>query len=178
VLKGDKVTAATAKGLLAVEDGDAVTSYGWAPFNGPNGQVRVGGTRRRMRGAQWRTCGPHRRPGPAPSQLSQAACCCHRRGRLKSAASHPRTPPHVGPALPRHTPQSLLGQVDLAFLAAYAIGMFVAGHIGDRTDLRVFLSGGMVLSGLLTSLFGMVRARRRAGRAAAGSGGRAAAPLN
>ncbi|KIZ03834.1 hypothetical protein MNEG_4124 [Monoraphidium neglectum] len=50
---------------------------------------------------------------------------------------------------------SLLGQVDLSFLAAYALGMFVAGHIGDRTDLRLFLSGGMVLSGLLTTLFGM-----------------------
>jgi hypothetical protein len=35
--------------------------------------------------------------------------------------------------------------------------MFVAGHLGDRTDLRMFLSGGMVLSGLLTTLFGMVR---------------------
>lgn len=51
--------------------------------------------------------------------------------------------------------QSLLGQVDLAFLAAYALGMFVAGHMGDRTDLRVFLSGGMILSGIMTTLFGM-----------------------
>lgn len=50
---------------------------------------------------------------------------------------------------------SLLGQVDLAFLAAYALGMFVAGHLGDRMDLRVFLSGGMVLSGAMTTLFGM-----------------------
>ncbi|GBF91304.1 glycerol-3-phosphate transporter [Raphidocelis subcapitata] len=88
VLKGDKqlLAGATAKGLLS--EADVVSSYGWAPFNGPSGQ-------------------------------------------------------------------SLLGQVDLAFLAAYAIGMFVAGHIGDRTDLRVFLAGGMVLSGLMTTLFGM-----------------------
>jgi len=92
VLKGDKVImAATAKGLLAADDSGA-TSYGWAPFNGPNGQ-------------------------------------------------------------------SQLGQVDLAFLAAYAAGMFVAGHIGDRTDLRLFLTGGMVLSGLMTTLFGMVGRR-------------------
>lgn len=46
--------------------------------------------------------------------------------------------------------------MDLAFLAAYALGMFVAGHIGDRTDLRIFLAWGMLLSGLFTSLVGMV----------------------
>ncbi|KAI8476883.1 MAG: glycerol-3-phosphate permease-like protein [Monoraphidium minutum] len=85
VLKGDKVVMAN-RALL--QDGDVAISYGWAPFNGPNGSA-------------------------------------------------------------------LLGQVDLAFLLAYALGMFVAGHIGDRTDLRLFLSGGMVLSGLLTTLVGM-----------------------
>jgi sugar phosphate permease len=52
--------------------------------------------------------------------------------------------------------QSLLGQVDLAFLAAYAAGMFFAGHLGDRTDLRVFLSVGMLGSGIFCTLFGMV----------------------
>ncbi|KAF6252998.1 glycerol-3-phosphate permease-like protein [Scenedesmus sp. NREL 46B-D3] len=51
--------------------------------------------------------------------------------------------------------QSLLGQVDLAFLAAYAAGMFFAGHMGDRTDLRVFLSIGMLGSGIFCCLFGM-----------------------
>lgn len=54
--------------------------------------------------------------------------------------------------------QSLLGQVDLSFLLAYALSMFVSGHIGDRTDLRLFLAAGMVLSGLFTTLFGMVSA--------------------
>ena len=39
-------------------------------------------------------------------------------------------------------PQSLLGQVDLAFLGAYSIGMFFAGHMGDRCDLRLFLTAG------------------------------------
>jgi MFS family permease len=52
--------------------------------------------------------------------------------------------------------QSMLGQVDLAFLAAYAAGMFFAGHMGDRTDLRVFLSIGMLGSGIFCCLFGMV----------------------
>lgn len=37
---------------------------------------------------------------------------------------------------------SLLGQVDLAFLGAYALGMFFAGHLGDRVDLRYFLTIG------------------------------------
>lgn len=52
---------------------------------------------------------------------------------------------------------SLLGQVDLAFLAAYAAGMFSVGHLGDRTDLRIFLSIGMLGSGVCCALFGMVR---------------------
>ncbi|KXZ55838.1 hypothetical protein GPECTOR_2g1389 [Gonium pectorale] len=51
--------------------------------------------------------------------------------------------------------QTLLGQVDLAFLGTYAIGMFFAGHLGDRVDLRWFLTAGMVLSGVFTCLFGM-----------------------
>lgn len=38
--------------------------------------------------------------------------------------------------------QSLLGQVDLAFLGTYAVGMFYAGHLGDRLDLRWFLTIG------------------------------------
>ncbi|KAF2285674.1 hypothetical protein GH714_007042 [Hevea brasiliensis] len=32
-----------------------------------------------------------------------------------------------------------LGEIDLAFLSAYSIGMFFAGHVGDRIDLRLFL---------------------------------------
>jgi len=52
--------------------------------------------------------------------------------------------------------QSLLGQVDLAFLAAYAAGMFTVGHYGDSTDLRIFLSVGMLGSGIFCVLFGMV----------------------
>ncbi|KAF8069415.1 glycerol-3-phosphate transporter 1 [Scenedesmus sp. PABB004] len=82
VLKGDRQL-----GKAAAAD-DPPTNYGWAPFNGPNGQ-------------------------------------------------------------------SLLGQVDLAFLAAYAAGMFFAGHLGDRTDLRLFLSVGMVGSGVACALMGM-----------------------
>ncbi|CAN6449964.1 unnamed protein product [Victoria cruziana] len=48
-----------------------------------------------------------------------------------------------------------LGELDVAFLAIYSLGMYFAGHVGDRIDLRVFLAFGMVGSGILTILFGM-----------------------
>ncbi|KAJ6703770.1 MAJOR FACILITATOR SUPERFAMILY TRANSPORTER 16 ISOFORM B [Salix viminalis] len=50
---------------------------------------------------------------------------------------------------------ALLGELDLAFLAVYAIGMFFSGHIGDRINLRIFLTIGMVGTGIFTSLFGV-----------------------
>jgi OPA family glycerol-3-phosphate transporter-like MFS transporter 1/2 len=49
----------------------------------------------------------------------------------------------------------LLGEIDVAFLSVYAMGMYFAGHLGDRVDLRVFLTVGMVGSGLFVALFGM-----------------------
>lgn len=49
----------------------------------------------------------------------------------------------------------LLGEVDLGFLAVYAIGMYFSGHLGDRTNLRIFLTIGMVGTGVFTSLFGI-----------------------
>lgn len=49
---------------------------------------------------------------------------------------------------------ALLGQIDVAFLSVYSLGMYFAGHLGDRLDLRVFLTVGMVGTGLFTSLFG------------------------
>lgn len=50
---------------------------------------------------------------------------------------------------------ALLGEIDVAFLSVYAMGMYFAGHLGDRVDLRVFLTLGMVGSGLFVALFGM-----------------------
>ena len=32
--------------------------------------------------------------------------------------------------------------------------MFISGHLGDRVDLRYFLTGGMLASGLCVCLFG------------------------
>ncbi|KAJ4954222.1 hypothetical protein NE237_031054 [Protea cynaroides] len=48
-----------------------------------------------------------------------------------------------------------LGELDLGFLSAYSIGMYFAGHIGDRVDLRLFLSFGMFASGISTVVFGL-----------------------
>lgn len=50
---------------------------------------------------------------------------------------------------------ALLGELDLAFLSIYAAGMFFSGHLGDRLDLRIFLTVGMVGTGLFTSLYGI-----------------------
>ncbi|XP_010550584.1 PREDICTED: putative glycerol-3-phosphate transporter 1 [Tarenaya hassleriana] len=49
----------------------------------------------------------------------------------------------------------LLGEIDVAFLAIYAFGMYFAGHLGDRMNLRIFLTIGMLGTGLFTSLFGV-----------------------
>ncbi|KAF8412460.1 hypothetical protein HHK36_000424 [Tetracentron sinense] len=48
-----------------------------------------------------------------------------------------------------------LGEIDVAFLACYALGMYVAGHLGDTLDLRLFLTTGMIGSGIFVGLFGM-----------------------
>ncbi|XP_077235445.1 putative glycerol-3-phosphate transporter 1 [Tasmannia lanceolata] len=49
---------------------------------------------------------------------------------------------------------ALLGDIDLAFLSVYSAGMYFAGHLGDRVNLRILLTVGMVGTGLFTSLFG------------------------
>ncbi|XP_074264746.1 putative glycerol-3-phosphate transporter 4 [Silene latifolia] len=50
---------------------------------------------------------------------------------------------------------SRLGEIDVAFLACYSMGMYVAGHLGDSLDLRLFLTSGMLGSGVFVALFGM-----------------------
>uniref|UniRef100_A0A0C9RWG8 TSA: Wollemia nobilis Ref_Wollemi_Transcript_8812_3231 transcribed RNA sequence n=1 Tax=Wollemia nobilis TaxID=56998 RepID=A0A0C9RWG8_9CONI len=50
---------------------------------------------------------------------------------------------------------ALLGEIDVAFLSVYSLGMYFSGHVGDRVDLRVFLTVGMVGSGIFVALFGM-----------------------
>lgn len=48
-----------------------------------------------------------------------------------------------------------LGNLDMAFLLTYALGMFVSGHIADKANLRHFLTLGLLLSGAFTALYGM-----------------------
>uniref|UniRef100_F6VWV8 Sugar phosphate exchanger 3 n=1 Tax=Ciona intestinalis TaxID=7719 RepID=F6VWV8_CIOIN len=52
--------------------------------------------------------------------------------------------------------QGLFGDLDSAFLVPYAIGMFFSsGMIAERVSIRYFLSCGMILCGIFTSMFGM-----------------------
>eukprot|EP00850_Spirogloea_muscicola_P001918 SM000007S20878 [mRNA] locus=s7:701121:703294:+ [translate_table: standard] len=44
--------------------------------------------------------------------------------------------------------------MDVAFLASYAAGMYAAGAVGDRIDLRLFLAAGMAASGAAVCAFG------------------------
>ncbi|CAI9299840.1 unnamed protein product [Lactuca saligna] len=50
---------------------------------------------------------------------------------------------------------SKLGEIDVAFLAVYSLGMYVVGHLGDTLDLRLFLTTGMIGSGIFVALFGI-----------------------
>ncbi|XP_061352595.1 putative glycerol-3-phosphate transporter 1 [Gastrolobium bilobum] len=50
---------------------------------------------------------------------------------------------------------SLLGELDVAFLSVYAFGMYFSGHFGDRCNLRIFLTVGMLGTALFTTLFGL-----------------------
>lgn len=50
---------------------------------------------------------------------------------------------------------AMLGAIDVSFLSTYAVGMYVAGHLGDRLDLRIVLTYGMVCTGIFTCLFGV-----------------------
>ncbi|XP_076061668.1 major facilitator superfamily transporter 16 isoform X1 [Oratosquilla oratoria] len=50
---------------------------------------------------------------------------------------------------------TLLGGLDSSFLFAYAGGMFISGIIAERVNLSLFLSCGMILSGVFIALFGI-----------------------
>uniref|UniRef100_A0A3B3YI67 Major facilitator superfamily (MFS) profile domain-containing protein n=1 Tax=Poecilia mexicana TaxID=48701 RepID=A0A3B3YI67_9TELE len=51
--------------------------------------------------------------------------------------------------------KQLLGAMDYSFLCAYAIGMYLSGIIGERLPIRLYLTVGMLSSGLFTCLFGL-----------------------
>ncbi|XP_041940286.1 glucose-6-phosphate exchanger SLC37A1 isoform X1 [Alosa sapidissima] len=50
--------------------------------------------------------------------------------------------------------KQLLGAMDYSFLCAYAVGMYLSGIIGERLPIRLYLTVGMVTSGIFTCLFG------------------------
>ncbi|EFX68820.1 hypothetical protein DAPPUDRAFT_301251 [Daphnia pulex] len=50
---------------------------------------------------------------------------------------------------------TLLGALDSAFLFSYAFGMYLTGSLGERINVRYFLSIGMMFSGLFGFLFGL-----------------------
>ncbi|CAI5670732.1 glucose-6-phosphate exchanger SLC37A1 isoform X3 [Oreochromis niloticus] len=45
--------------------------------------------------------------------------------------------------------------MDYSFLCAYAIGMYLSGIIGERLPIRLYLTVGMLASGVFTCLFGL-----------------------
>ena len=51
--------------------------------------------------------------------------------------------------------KTYLGLLDTSYLFSYAFFMFWSGIVAERMDLRYFLSGGMILSGIFTFLFGL-----------------------
>ncbi|KAJ6649051.1 Glucose-6-phosphate exchanger SLC37A2 [Pseudolycoriella hygida] len=61
-------------------------------------------------------------------------------------------PPFDGP-----DSAALLGTLDSAFQFSYGAAMFVSGFVAERVSLRYFLALGMLLSGILTYLFGIAK---------------------
>ncbi|XKL65384.1 hypothetical protein PGB90_008804 [Kerria lacca] len=52
---------------------------------------------------------------------------------------------------------SLFGLLDSAFLFSYAISMFFSGFIGERMNLRYFLTIGTLMSGICIYIFGLAK---------------------
>ncbi|KAI3379779.1 hypothetical protein SNEBB_007791 [Seison nebaliae] len=48
------------------------------------------------------------------------------------------------------------GILDTVFLVVYSIGLFISGFIGERLNLKIFISCGLFVSGVCTLLFGYV----------------------
>lgn len=54
--------------------------------------------------------------------------------------------------------KQMLGNLDALYLAGYAAGQFIWGHFADRYGPRVVVLGGMLLSVLATTIFGLTTA--------------------
>ena len=53
------------------------------------------------------------------------------------------------------TTEEDLSKVDFTFLFIYALAVLFFGHIGDHFDIRLLMSGGLAMAGLMLILFGM-----------------------
>ena len=53
------------------------------------------------------------------------------------------------------TSTDLFGMLDFVFLIAYALSMFISGPIAEHTNLRVYLSAGMISTGIVSAIFGL-----------------------
>lgn len=53
--------------------------------------------------------------------------------------------------------KEILGLLDSAFLFVYAFGMFAAGYIAERSNIRYFLSISLVTCGVLSIVFGLAK---------------------
>jgi len=49
----------------------------------------------------------------------------------------------------------MYGFMDMIFMACYAMGLYISGIIGDRYDLRKFISIGMGTTALVLIIFGL-----------------------
>jgi sugar phosphate permease len=54
-----------------------------------------------------------------------------------------------------HLTLAQLGMIDTLYLAAYAVGQFVSGSLGDRFGPRRLLAGGMIGSAVCAAIFGV-----------------------
>ncbi|KAM7537381.1 hypothetical protein Aperf_G00000061630 [Anoplocephala perfoliata] len=75
----------------------------------------------------------------------------------KKCSPQPPLPPNYCQWKPFDTDNwaAIVGWLEIIFLLFYAFAMFPIGHAAERISLRVFLTGGMVASGLTTVMFGL-----------------------
>lgn len=50
---------------------------------------------------------------------------------------------------------AILGLLDFTFMLVYSISIFVSGYLAEQTDLRIFLTCGMLMTGLSSMFFAM-----------------------
>jgi OPA family glycerol-3-phosphate transporter-like MFS transporter 1/2 len=72
---------------------------------------------------------------------------------LNPDSKHPDVPGYA-PFNDKEWGSTYIGATYTVFLAAYAVGLFITGPLGDRLNLRVFLGIGMLASGFFCFAFG------------------------